>query len=94
MFGYSTKIRKMLEEEEEIPLSEAILKRLEDVGVVREKLTALLDADIFDVNYTSKHDPSWYSKDKQADEKLDVIRRAIMSVSENLYEIDQILNRR
>jgi len=72
-------------------------ERIEDLGRLREKLDQLLEMDIFDNHFLSKHnDREWYPsaewKDSQEkliehlEDKLDDCRRKFLCIEERLWE--------
>lgn len=74
--------------EEENTFPKEILRRIQDLGRIEEKLKHLTHQEIFDD--LSKHNPYWESTDEVASEKLYDIRMQLSYILEQLYEITSI----
>lgn len=66
-------------------LSTAICKKLESIGIAREKLRLVLENEVF--NDLSKHNPWWTSIHEVEDDKLDDLRRKLSCLNDELWEI-------
>lgn len=63
-----------------------VIRRLEEIGVVREKLDVLMEDEIWlDL---SKHNPYWHSDD----DRLNDVRMKLSCISDKLWEIRGILH--
>lgn len=62
-----------------------MIERLVLLGRVEEKLSSILDDEIF--NMLSKHDPFWESEHQQESEKLYDLRCKLSFISDNLGEL-------
>lgn len=70
-------------------LEKTIVKRLEDIGSAREKLDLALRNELF--NDLSKHNREFHHIDPDIADKLDDIRRKLISVEEYLNDAYAIL---
>ena len=66
-----------------------IIRRLEDIGAAREKLKTILEE--IDFPQLSKHNPYYDSKDEEAAEKLDELRRKISYFEDKIYDVLEML---
>lgn len=71
-------------------LSALILDRMQDIGIAKERLSALLDDDIF--NDLFKHNPWWESEHEAESDKLHDLRMKLGYFSEKMWEIWHILD--
>lgn len=65
------------------------MRRLEDMGAIREKLRVALQSDLFNV---SKHDPKWQSKHEREADILEDLRLQATCLRDELWEIYMIAN--
>ena len=62
-----------------------VIRRLEEIGVAREKLNVIMEDEIWlDL---SKHNPYWHSDD----DKLNDVRMKLSYIGDKLWEIRSIL---
>jgi len=91
------------EKEESSPAKPWKKQRIEDLGRIYEKVDDLLDMDVFEDHFLSKHnEEEWYPsghdkwKDKREEliefleERLDDSRRQFMGIQEKLWEIHEL----
>lgn len=78
-----------MENENEVSeLVYAIVRRIEDIGRAKEKLSAILDDEIFEK--LSKHDAYFHSADE---DKLDDIRSKLRWMQDRLWDVWSVLDR-
>ena len=65
------------------------IRRLEDMGVIREKLRVALESDLFNV---SKHDPKWESGYEREADLLEDARLQASCLRDELWEMFMIAN--
>jgi len=65
------------------------IRRLEDMGVIREKLRVVLQSDLFNV---SKHDPKWESEYEREADLLEDARLQAAYLRDELWEMYMIAN--
>lgn len=70
-------------------MSTAIISRLEDMGRARSRLSDILDDEIFDT--LSKYNEYYHSEHEAEDEKLDELRRKLVCIKDNLWDLWAIL---
>jgi len=72
-------------------LEDKIICQIKDLGRIQERLKMILDDEIFDK--TSKHNPYWYSKYEEEEDKLDELRIKLSCLNDNLWDIMAILRK-
>lgn len=71
------------------PLEELVLKRIEDIGRSREKLSKALGNDIFKT--LSKYDPFWKPTSEEWQDRLHSIRGEIQCLQDEICDVFDIL---
>lgn len=79
----------MYNHEPSTDLAKHLVKRIEDLGRIRELLKGVLRNEIFDE--LSKHDEWWHSAHLEEGEKLDELRRTFIGLQDELWTIQEIL---
>lgn len=70
-----------------------MLSRIEDIGIVREKLSNLLDEQLLDNRYLSKQNEYWNSKQPEESAKLHDVRCFLNGLKDRLWEIMDVLDK-
>lgn len=72
-------------------LSDKILKRIQDMGRIEERIKSILDQEIFE--QLSKHNPYWDSEDEKTCDKFYDLRMTLSAIYDNLWDIMGIIRK-
>ena len=67
-----------------------IISKLKDLGRIEERLTTILDGDIF--SKLNKYDAFWRNDEGTADRLYD-LRPVLMGIEQELWDIVELINR-
>lgn len=71
--------------------SEAVLRMAMKWGKAEHLLDELIQSEVFDCHFLSKHNPYFDSEDEELAEKLDDIRRKLLCVYDQLSDIREAI---